>query len=1146
MTHGKRLLLVVLTISSLLFLSTLAEAQYRGSLRGEVTDPQGAVVSGATVTLVNTATNRTLVAKSDANGLYNFNGLEPAPYKLTIDASAFRKKVLENVRIIPEQLNALDVQLEIGQVQDAVTVSGTTEALDTQTANVSGTITANQIQSMPSFGRDVFKLAQLAPGVFGDGSQAGGNGAGYGLPGMQSGGSPSGDSVGSAGIFKTENGAPVASLGQQYQNNNYMIDGISTTSPVWGGASVITPSAESVESVKVVSNAYDAELGRFSGAQVQVTTKGGTNQYHGSLFMTAHRPGLNAYQRFNGLNNKVLRDNFFSTQLGGSVGGPIWKNKIFAFFNYETVRSPQAATSTHNQWSETPAFDKLAPSGSIAAKYLGLPGAAINNIGINNSRCADIGLTEGVNCNTIPGQGLDIGSPLKSALGTQDLGWVSATNPGVGGGLDGVADIANYIVQSTSHYTATQYNGRVDADVTAKDRIGGAIYWVPENNDSLNNPYRGYNFFHHSQINDAFTGIWNHTFSPSFLNEARVNASGYRWNEITSNPQNPVGLPADNIGNIGSIVTAKFGPNVGSILNEWTYGFKDVATKVVGRHTVKFGGDLTRLFHLQNCPGCGVPSYNFFNIWDFLNDAPKQENGSFNPTTGIPTTLRQDLRSDIWGVFVQDDFKLRRNLTLNLGLRWSYFGPLSSKQGNMYVGVPGAGAAYLTGLTVQNKGTSWNAQKNNFGPQIGFAWSPFNDDKFVVRGGYGLDYNQDQIAISNGVNGNPGLVVGGPPAMPLPSSANPGIVYAISSGLNNLNGYPANPNTVSQFGANGLPTKGSTSVNIWPSTLPTQRTHHYSLETEYELGHNVLASLQYQGSTSHNMYFAQNINALPAVEGLALNPAISGGTYWSHIGYGNYNALTADVRHRFSQQFMADASFTWAKTMDTASGPYTTPYYPFNPDLSYGRSDYNVGKAFRLYAMWQPVFFHGNNLLEKIAGGWSISGILNVHGGFPWSPVVNTTGGSLYCSTCGYSTLYPVYLGGAGTSTSNDAYKTPANFPNGSLAYFAAPNYTAYPTGSGTALPQPGIRRNSFTGPGYKDVDMTLVKGFGLPAMPVLGENARFEFRMDAYNVFNNMNLNPTSISNNIGLPGKPNASFGRATSGLAARVVTLGARFNF
>src|SRR5579864_4900968 len=177
--------------------SLLAHAQFRASLRGTVTDQQGAAVSGATVTLTNTATNQKLVSTSDANGIYQFNALGPAPYSLTAEHAGFKKKALDNVQIIPEQLNSLDLQLEIGEVQETVTVSGTTQTLDTETATVSGTVSSNQIQHMPSFNRDIFQLAQLAPGVFGDASQTKGGGA-FELPGNQG---PGGTASGSGGIF---------------------------------------------------------------------------------------------------------------------------------------------------------------------------------------------------------------------------------------------------------------------------------------------------------------------------------------------------------------------------------------------------------------------------------------------------------------------------------------------------------------------------------------------------------------------------------------------------------------------------------------------------------------------------------------------------------------------------------------------------------------------------------------------------------------------------------------------------------------------------------------------------------------------------------------------------------------------------------
>jgi len=1152
MSCSRPFLRTVFVILASLGLSIVAQAQYRASIQGVITDPQGAVVEGATVTLVDTQTNRTVTSTTDANGIYNFHALPLSTYKVSVEKSGFKKKTIDNYVPIADQPNGLNLELELGGSTETVNVSAEDIApIETQTATISGTVNSNAIQHLPSFGRDVFQLIQLAPGVFGDSRQAGGGG-GANLAGTQG----PGATGGSTGIFATENGPQALSAGQQYENNSISIDGISTTSAVWGGTTVITPSEDSVENVKVVSHGYDAENGRFSGAQVQVTSKSGTNQFHGSLFWTAHRPGLNAFQRYNG-DGAVLRDPKFFNQIGGSVGGPIWKDKIFAFFAYETVREPLSVSPTNN-WYETSAFEALATSplaGPIAQTYLSFPGGTPFGGVLNaTANCGTAGYHEGVDCTTIPGQGLDVGSPLTTGFGKQDLSWVDEQHPGVGGGLDGVADIANFQTNGLNKSSKSQYNGRLDANISQKDRLAFAIYWVPQSSDFINGPAREYNTFHHNQINDAFSAIWNHTFSASLLNEFRVNAAGWRWNEVTSNPQSPVGLPQDRIGLTGGITLQNFGANPGSILNQWTYTYKDVATKVYGPHNIKFGGEVTRLQYLNQCVGCGIPGYDFFNIWDFLNDAPHNEGGSFDAHTGFPSTFRQDDRENIWGLFVQDDWKIRKNLTVNLGLRWNYFGPLYAKQNNMYRAIPGAGPNYMTGLVVK-KQNSWSPEKGNFGPQIGFAWSPskFND-KFVVRGGYGLSYNQEEIAISANINTNPGLFIFPNLNMSTPTSPDPGILYATSTDLHSFVGFPSNPATVVDFGPNGLPTTGQVNVCIFPQTLPTMRVHHYSLDTQYDLGHRMVAILGYQGSISHNIFFHENPNALPASAGFTLNPQVGGGDYWGVSGRGNYNALLAELKHNFSNQFMADAQFTWSKSMDTSSGPYFEQPYVYNLNLNYGRSDYNVGKAFKLFGLWQPVFFHGSRgWLEKVAGGWSLSGILNIHSGFPWTPIASVTGGSLYCGTCGYGQLFPAaYLGGAGSSTSNDSFKPLGanlpgrNFPNGGAAYFTAPTFTAYDgTNFGNSLPQsPGVRRNSLNGPGFRDVDMTLIKAFGLPTMPVLGEGAKVEFRVDAYNLFNNLNFktsDPNDIANNI-----TDSGFGHARSALGARVVTLGARFNF
>lgn len=1153
----------------ILLFASLAQAQYRASLRGTVTDTQGLVVPGATVTLVDTDTNRTIVSTSDSNGIYNFNALSPSNYRITVEHPGFNKKVLEHVQIIPEQLNSLDLQLEVGQVVETVTVSDTTQALDTETATVSGTITSNQIQHMPSFNRDVFQLAQLAPGVFGDASQGGGGGS-FNLPGNQG---PGGTAGGAGGIFETENGPQIQNGGGQYETNSITVDGISTVSAVWGGTSIITPSEDSVGDMKVVSNSYDAENGRFSGAQIQVTSKSGSNQVHGSAFFKASRPGLNAYQRWNGVGSDnpgtpqsrgLNRDENRFNQYGGSLGGPIWKNHIFGFFSWET--SPLKAVSTSQGWYETSQFaSSAAASGSIAAKYLSFPGAGVAANGIIARTCASVALVEGVNCATVSG-GLDLGSPLKTGLGRQDLSYGGNSNtPGTGGGLDGIPDLAYFNSLNPTTTSQSQYNGRVDADLTQKDRLGFTIYWVPVTTTDYNGTVRPENLWHHTQRNYAYAVIWNHTFTPSLLNQARANFAGWKWNEVSTNPQAPFGLPQDNIDNLGSANPQFLGAPGPSNLNQWTYTFNDVLTKIIGRHNIKTGVEFTKLAYLNNPVYAARPGFNFHNLWDFANDAPYSESGQFDSHTGIPFANRQDDRENIWGVFVQDDFKVRPNLTINMGLRWSYFGAFYSKQNNLDVLQFGSGPDPLTGLNIRVGGKLYTPQKGNFGPVLGFAWQPNKYvSKLVIRGGIGLSYNQNEIAITANGNGNPPNAVQANFNCPYPFTANPscagnGILYETAGDVHSIFGYAPNPNAIKSFGSNNLPLcpapcASPIFVTGFPSNPATIYTAHYSLDVQYQLPGNTVASVGYQGNETRNLLVQNNWNAIAAARGLALNPQVNFVDYYQNTGAANFNALIASLNHNFSHQFQATAQYTFAKALDENSGPYSEDPYPFNTAAAYGRSDYNVKHAFKLFGLWQPVIFRGSRgWAEKVVGGWSLSGIWNLHTGFPWNP--NYGANNLYYQGSGYSVLRPAaVLPGAGSSTSNSTFMQPKNpnYGGNGTQFFVPPTYVQGPAFPATAPPPlPGIERNSLNGPGYNDVDFSLSKAFGLPRNRILGESARFEVRADVYNFFNKTNINVESIDTNLGGVNPdgtvtPNSHFGVANNALGSRTVQLQARFSF
>ncbi len=1173
----------VLILAALMCFSVPAlRAQFNASLRGVVTDPTGAAIPGATVTLLNVGTNAELQAVTDDAGIYTFNGLGPAQYRLTVSRHGFRTKVLEDVRIIPEQANTLNLELQVGAAEETVTVSALTQGLPTSTATLSATISSDEIQHLPSFNRDVFTLAQLTPGVFGDASQGSGGGA-YNLPGNQG---PGGVSAGAGGIFQTENGPQIQSRGGQYETNSISVDGISTVSAVWGGTSVITPSEDSVESMHVVSNSYNAEIGRFSGAQIEVTTKSGTNTIHGSAFFKASRPGLNAYQRWNGLGSNITgpstingkpttsaqraairgvnRNQSRFNQFGGSVGGPLWKNKVFAFFNFES--SPLSAITTGQGWYTTSQFNSSAPTGSIAQKYLTFKGEGVAATNMIARTCAQIGLTEGVDCNTVSG-GLDVGSPLKTGLGRQDLTYGgNQDTPGVGGGLDLIPDMAYFETANPTTTSQIQYNGRVDADVTSKDHVTFTLYWVPVTTTNYNGPVRAANLWHHSQVNDAFSLIWNHVFSANLMNQARANAAGWRWNEIATNPQEPFGLSQayiDNIGDIGGEGGFQyFGAPGPSNLNQWTYSYNDVLTMVLGRHSIKTGGELTRLYYLNNPVYAARPSFSFHNLWDFANDAPYFESGQFNHATGVPFANRQDNRLNIWGFFVQDDFKMSANLTLTAGLRWSYFGGFYSKQNNLDVARFGPASNPLTGLNIRVGGHLYTPQKTNWGPQIGFAWQPkMFENKAVLRGGFGINYNQNEIAILANGNGNPPNAVQAAFTCPYPFTDNPtcantGILYQTATNINSLFGYPPNPSTITQFSSANLPLTGTAQVTGFPSHPKTIVNYRYSLEGDYEFPYNWMATLSYQGSQMRHLLIQNNWNVIGAYQGFAMNPVVNFFDFYENSGNGNYNAMIATLNHNFANNFQTQFQYTWAKSMDENSGPYSMDPYPYNTHAAYGRSDYNVGDAFKIYGLWQPVFFHGNSLMEKTLGGWSLGGIWNWHTGFPWNPVYNTVS-NVYYQGSRYSSLRPTnHLGGAGTATSNKTFQgfgnINPNYKGNGTTFFPAPSYVVGATFPATSpAPVPGIHRNSLNGPHYNDMDASLTKSFGLPNAPVLGEKARFSFRVDAYNLFNKTNINTSSINTVLGSANPdgttaPKQNFGIAGSALGSRTVQLQARFSF
>lgn len=1125
-----------------LFLATLCFAQYRASLQGTITDAQGGVIPGATVTLTSRETSTAKTATSSDAGVYSITGLAPGSYTLSVEAQGFAKKD-QDLAIANEQARAQDVQLQLAnQAAQTVTVSASeTPAIETQTATISGTLSGNQLRALPTFGRDPFQAAQLAPGAFGDNARASNGTGSQNLPGSAG---PGGTSA-TASIFQTENQVQIVANGTRNSSNSFQVDGVSVNSLAWGGAAVITPNEESVKEVTVQANPYSAENGRNSGAQVLVVSRNGTNELHGSALFKADRPGLNAYQRYNGPNNPVQRNNDRFNQWAGSIGGPVIKNRLFFFFSYETLLNSSLATGLN--WYETPQFLSAvagASPNSYAARYANYPGEGVAANQIVTKTCADAGITSASLCQPVFSNGryagLDIGSPLRGvALGRQDPGYVSNGNFGNGNGLDGIPDV--FYVQTANPTTIRpqQYNGRIDFQATAKDLFTFTTYYVPSNQTNYNGPVRSANLWNQDRLNESAALLWNRTITSSLLNEARFNVTRWSFNEIGSNPQEPWGLPQAQVDTFGTVALQYLGAPGPGVFAQTTYNFRDTATLVTGNHSIKFGADLYWEQDADSNAAGARPIYYFRNIWSLGNDAPYQEVGNFDPKTGQPSAASKYIRSAIYAGFVQDDYRVKPNLTLNLGLRYEYFQPVHEKYGNISNVVLGSGPNPLTGLSLRVGGDLYNASKLNFSPQFGFAWRPNPaSQRFVVRGGFGIGYNRMQEAITLNGRANPPLITG----FTLTGS---NIVYSLPGSVNQFAGYPANPNARQSFNSTtNLPTSGAPiTLNGFPSSLPTPYTYRYSLDTQTDLGGNWTAKLGYQGSSSRHYTRQNNLNFVYGPP----NPIVQNLYYYTNDTNGSYNALLAEMEHRFAKSFQIDAQYRWSRTIDEGSNDYFIGEYPYGLQYLRGLADFDVRHLFKVYGEYSPRFFKDNSWKEKIFGGWQVTGIFNYHTGFPWTPLYSNTSCNVVYANSGYCNLRPsTYLGGAGTDYSNDTFqKSNGNFPNGALTYFTVPTF---PT-SGIP-PAPAVGRNILQGPNFSNVNATLTKAFGVPSFGIFGEAARFEFRANFFNIFNQTNLSPLTVNSAdqmISTDGRTsNPLFGQPQSALGGRTIELQARFSF
>ena len=1139
-----RVVLGLFLAGFVLLFSRAAYGQFNASLSGNVLDSTQAAIPGATVTIVNNATQAKQVVTTSGSGFYHFGELPPGTYSVTVTAKGFQQNAMSNVAIAGETPRDMNITLSIGHESETVTVDGdSSPALQTADASIGGTLSEEQIQRLPSFGGDPYELLRTATGITGDGARSGSGTANY-LPNAQG---PGGSN---SGVFQVENQVQISAAGQSIGANNYMIDGVSVNSLGQAGAAVVTPNEESISQLTVLSTSYSAEDGRNSGAQIKMLTKSGTNTVHGSLYFRYDEPGLNAFN-YGVEGAPATRVTNKSRDYRASLGFPIIKDKLFFFSSYEGFS--YKLNTFANQWIETPEYRAAVVAsrpGTVTAAIVGSPGQVPRVNALLPATCSYY-TAQSLPCQVI-GDGIDVGSP-----GPITNNGTYAANFNYGAGLDNVPDLQYANILLPSHQHGNQYNARFDWYATAHDQFAltGFITKLDANGPSGTVGARPGDDVPTKPLNSTATFVYIHTFTPTLINEFRSNFTRYFDNQIkdAGNSVN-FGIPYINVQNL-PVPNVQFGvsqaPTTPGIFAENTYEIRDAVTKVWGAHTIKVGGEYRWEQDNNNLGGNSRPVYAFQGLFNFANNAPIYEGIEANPTTGGPADTARYLRSQLLGVFIQHDWKVTPNLTLNTGLRYEYFSPFHNKNQELNLPVLGPTGSELLTPSLTPHNNFFNPDHTGFEPKVGFAYSPaYLNNKTVLRGGFARQLNRLNFSIlDNAVEDGPGVFNYG--LCCAGNGATAGIQYNLGTS-NSPFSYAPNPALKTNI-VNGLPVDSSGNpigIEVY-GALPRTKVPYaylYSLEIQQELPAKFVMTIGYQGSTGRHLPRLVNQNFLYSQP---TGTQIFNAAYFLQTdSNSNYSGLNVHMSRQMQHGLQFDANYTWSKSLDQVTNGNGADSLANQTDPArnydeWGPSDFDTRHRLTGSMIWTipGIKTHGF-FVKELTSGWQANAIYTVHTGFPFTPVVVGLNSTPYVTNA--ATISPVrpyqYFGGFKPSCSNGNYLSGADVAN-TVFTLAAPPGAVY---------KPGIGRNSFLGPCYTDTDLSAGREekFSIHEHPM---NIRFQANF--YNAFNQLNLTPYTNGNAGGpaqiVEASPDATraasqFGKPTSADAGRVIELYARIQF
>ncbi|HMD10179.1 MAG TPA: TonB-dependent receptor [Candidatus Acidoferrum sp.] len=1067
-----------------LFLCAGHAQTFRGAISGTVTDPSGAVIPNAQVKATETATGLEHNTVTTSDGEFSLQDIPLGFYKVTVTAPGFPPYTVDRVEVAAGSIFSLPIKLSMQQQSTTVEVSAAALSLDTTTQTQSTTISTQMVQDMPLNGRDFTQLIALAPGY-------------------------SGYSVGGYGSLN----------GTRPNQMNWQIDGVDNND-FWhnipavnqGGVSGIAGVVMPIDAVDEFSaqTQSGAEAGRNAGGTVNLVLKSGGNQIHGSAYYYWRNEIFSDPSPFycSGLNpacpstNPTRAPELRNENYGGTVGGPIIKNKFFYFVGFEKQQYIIGLSGVATEPSQAFVNNALA---ILTAHGVAPSSISENMLGALCAACPNPG--------TVPGLW-----PTSGASSILDLPATTSnffsSSPSTGYSYNGVLKL-DYNFTEKHHLSARMFNGQGSQTAPLGTSTALAVA-------SSNLPY----YFEKAPIHvQNYTLVLNSIFKPTLTNQILFGVNYFNQTFRDANAsfdtkamglfQSPDALingkPIFGAPNIAIIPPSGGGFEQVGITppegrNDITGMLEDIASYSLGKHQIRFGGEM-RQGHVNEF-------YYRHSLGQFTFDGTQGPwAGSCLPvnnpsavcldTLALADFLAGDVSSSSVTVgdaertvtvnglsfFGADQWQVTRKLNINYGLRWEYFGPLHNDSRDLAVFIPGKG------IVVQGNGISgiFPPDKNNFAPRLGFAYLPTSRDDLVVRGGIGVFYDQ--------INMNPFLDYRPPNNAADGLQDNPAGPKPVS--LYSASGYTWQPNTYIFPGvttcASGVIgpadpgcAQGPFGIYSVGQNFRAPYIFNYNLQVEKSLGTAAIFQIGYVGSNAHKLSVMQNINQAPLAGGprpfATQYPAFGDINQLNSVGDSNYNSLQTTFKLRSWHGLTSQVSYTWGHELDMVSEYRgVIPLDSTNLKAEYGNGDYDTRNSFTasfIYDVPKAPWAHG--WTEQVFNGWQLSSLWVLHGGQPFNITGNTNRPGLDLIANPF----------AGVSHSFSAANGGEQWVN--PAAFCVPGAVGC---TGPTNPLGDLARNKYYGPGFKDFDFSIFKNFSIT------ERIKLQLRGEIYNIGNRINL---------------------------------------